>query len=215
MTIRCAIFVMGWMLLCAPTQAELFDRDTPTRQWTEFKADGFRDRVPGIIFTDRDEICAGMPLGGLGTGCLDVETTGVLGFSSVFLPSVKVEPTPYQTLRNAQLLTPFLAISTEGTTWVLAAQKLIDGGTFRGCVDPVDPGNYTQNETYMAHWRVKVPKTEGVRAVKSIRYWGHYPIVDIDYQTDAPVQVSLRAWTPFCLATRLLPQRLAQFLKFI
>src|SRR5262245_20551088 len=193
MVIRLWMLLAIWLLLSVQTRADLFDRNAPTRQWTEFHAAGYRGRLPGIIFTDRDEICAGMPLGGLGTGCLDVETTGVLGFSSVFLPSVKVEPTPYQTLRNAQLLTPFLSLSTQGTTWVLASQKLIDGGTFRGCIDPVDPGNYTQNETYMAHWRVKVPRTEGVRAAKAIRYWGHYPIVDIDYETDAPVQVSLRA----------------------
>ena len=127
----------------------------------------------------------------------------------------KTKPRP-QTLRNAQLLTPFLAISTVGTTWVLATQKLIDGGTFRGCIDPVDPGNYTQNETYMANSHVNVPKTEGVHAVNSIRYWGHYPIVDIDYDTDAPVQVSLRAWSTFLpLATRPLRQCQAQFSTFV
>lgn len=177
--------------------AELFDAKTPTRKWAEFPAEGYKVPVSGIVFTGQDKICAGMPLGGLGTGCLDIETTGVLGFSSVFFPSVMVDPTPYQTLRNAQLLTPFLGIAVGGTTWVLASQELIDGGTFRGCIDPVDPGNYTQNENYMSHWQVSVPKTESVEAAKDIRYWGHYPIVDIDYTTDAPVAVSLRAWSPF------------------
>ena len=84
MATRCTTFVGVWLLLGACVQAELFDRDAPTCEWTEFKAAGFGDRVPGIIFTDRDEICAGMPLGALGTGCLDVETTGVLGFSVFF-----------------------------------------------------------------------------------------------------------------------------------
>jgi uncharacterized protein (DUF608 family) len=177
--------------------AQLIDAKTPTREWAEFKASGYQNLVPGIIFTDRDEICAGMPLGGLGTGCIDIETTGVLGFSSIFFPSVMVDPTPYQTLRNAQLFTPFLGIAVGDKTWVLASQELIDGGTFRGCVDPVDPGDYTQNKNYMSHWEVKVPRTEDVEAAKSIRYWGHYPIVDIDYSTDAPVAVSLRAWSPF------------------
>ncbi len=184
---------------CSATfvRGELFDAQAPIRQWAQFAAEGYAHPVSGIVFSDSDEICAGMPLGGVGTGCLDVETTGVLGFSSIFFPSVKIDPTPYQTLRNAQLLTPFLGFSVAGKTWVLAAQKLIDGGEFRGCVDPVDPGEYTKNETYMRHWHVTVPKTEGVQAAKAIRYWGHYPIVDVDYQTDAPVTASLRAWATF------------------
>jgi non-lysosomal glucosylceramidase len=177
--------------------AQLFDPAASTREWTRFAAKGYKAPVAGMIFTDKDEVCAGMPLGGLGTGCLDIETSGVLGFSSIFFPSKMVDPTPYQTLRNAQFLTPFLGIAIGGETWVLASQKMIDGGTFRGCIDPVDPGDYTQNENYMSHWRVEVPKTEGVKAADSIRYFGHYPVADIDYTTDAPVQVSLRAWSPF------------------
>jgi uncharacterized protein (DUF608 family) len=197
MRICCFVGMSAWLSLTMVASAELFDAKAPIREWAEFAAEGFDKPVPGIIFTDGSDICAGMPLGGLGTGCLDIETTGVLGFSSLFFPATMVEPTPYQTLRNAQLLTPFLGIATGGQTWVLASQKLIDGGTFRGCIDPVDPGKYTENEKYMAHWQVTVPTTETVRAVKSIRYWGHYPIVDIDYETDAPVTVSLRAWAPF------------------
>ncbi|HMP05099.1 MAG TPA: GH116 family glycosyl-hydrolase, partial [Lacipirellulaceae bacterium] len=138
-----------------------------------------------------------MPLGSVGTGCLDVETSGTFGFSSVFFPSVMVDPTPYQTLRNAQLLTPFLGMAVGDQTWVLASREILAGGEFRGCVDPVDPGEYTKNETYMAHWRVEVPATDGVQPAEEIRYWGHYPIVDVDYVTTAPVQVSLRAWAPF------------------
>jgi len=184
-------------LPCFVANAALFDSDAPTREWTQFQADGYDNPVSGLIFSDRDDVCAGMPLGALGTGCLDIENTGVLGFSSIFHPSVMVEPTPYQTLRNAQLFTPFLGISVNGETWLLASKEMVEGGDFCGCVDPVDPGDYTENETYMAHWRVEVPKTENVTPVEAIRYWGHYPIVDIDYQTSAPVKVSLRAWSPF------------------
>ena len=32
---------------------------------------------------------------------------------------------------------------------------------------------------------------------ETIDYWGHYPIVDMQYKTEAPVQVGLRAWAPF------------------
>jgi len=189
---------LSLVFFSSPTAlAELFDRDAPMRQWTEFKASGYSRPVAAILFSDRDDVCAGMPLGGVGTGCLDVETSGVLGFSSIFFPSLMVEPTPYQTLRNAQLLTPFLGLSIGGETWVLASEKMIDGGEFGGCVDPVDPGQYTKNETYMKHWRVNVPKTENVSPARAIRYWGHYPVVDIDYDTTAPVATSLRAWSTF------------------
>lgn len=171
--------------------------DIPTREWQQFASSGYEHPVCGIVFSESDQVCAGMPLGGLGTGCLDIETSGVLGFSSIFRPSLMLEPTPYQTLRNPQLFTPFLGISVGGETWVMASQEMIEGGIQRGCVDPVEPGKYTKNETYMKHWRVRVPETEQVHAAAAIRYWGHYPIVDIDYQTSAPVAVSLRAWSSF------------------
>ena len=38
---------------------------------------------------------------------------------------------------------------------------------------------------------------EGVELAQSIDYWGHYPILDMEYQTSAPVTVGMRAWTPF------------------
>ena len=37
----------------------------------------------------------------------------------------------------------------------------------------------------------------GTRTAETIDYWGHYPIVDMQYKTGAPVEVSLRAWAPF------------------
>jgi uncharacterized protein (DUF608 family) len=36
-----------------------------------------------------------------------------------------------------------------------------------------------------------------VQLPKEIHYWGHYPIADLVYETDAPVQMGLRAWSPF------------------
>ena len=197
-------FLVFTFFVCAPpVYGELFDGNAPTGEWVQFTATGFHTSACGLIFDENHAVCAGLSLGGLGTGCLDVETSGVLGFSSIFRPSVMVDPTPYQTLRNRQLMTPFLGMSLGGQTWVFATQEMLDGGTFRGCIDPVDPGNYTQNENYMGHWQVEVPKTENVKPAESIRYWGHYPVVDIDYETDAPVTVSLRAWSPFLPGQRV------------
>ena len=44
---------------------------------------------------------------------------------------------------------------------------------------------------------VKTPALQGVRAAKEIHYWGHYPVADLEFETDAPVSVGLRAWSPF------------------
>lgn len=38
---------------------------------------------------------------------------------------------------------------------------------------------------------------ENIETTSDIRYWGHYPVADLEYETDAPVSVGLRAWTPF------------------
>ena len=76
------------LLSAPPTHAELFDRTAPVRQWAEFEASGYAHPVAGIVFSERDGVCAGMPLGGLGTGCIDIETSGVLGFSSIFFGGI-------------------------------------------------------------------------------------------------------------------------------
>ena len=38
---------------------------------------------------------------------------------------------------------------------------------------------------------------KGVKSVKEIHYWGHFPVADLEFETDAPVSVGLRAWAPF------------------
>jgi uncharacterized protein (DUF608 family) len=38
---------------------------------------------------------------------------------------------------------------------------------------------------------------DGVGTASEIDYWGHYPIADLEYTTDSPVQAGLRCWSPF------------------
>jgi uncharacterized protein (DUF608 family) len=40
-------------------------------------------------------------------------------------------------------------------------------------------------------------RSSQAQLAKEIHYWGHYPIADLEYETDAPVQLGLRAWCPF------------------
>lgn len=60
-----------------------FPIDVPGQQWSQFLADGFDLPVSGIVF-DRGNGQPGMPLGGIGTGCIDVKRNGHLGRSSIF-----------------------------------------------------------------------------------------------------------------------------------
>jgi uncharacterized protein (DUF608 family) len=46
-------------------------------------------------------------------------------------------------------------------------------------------------------WVLTLKRIEGVENASQIHYWGHYPVADLEYETDAPVSVGLRAWTPF------------------
>jgi len=43
-----------------------------------------------------------------------------------------------------------------------------------------------------------VQPLEGVEAARVIRYWGHYPVADLEFETGAPISVGLRAWRPSC-----------------
>lgn len=120
-------------------------------KWIEFEANGFSSPVSGVVYEAGQSSC-GLPLGGIGTGCMDLDTDGTLGrcsiFNSVAPPRV--------------LDTPFIFLNAEGTTWALATRK--------------------------------VP---GARSAKGIRYWGHYPVADLEYEFDGPINAGLRAWCPF------------------
>jgi hypothetical protein len=61
----------------------LFATDALGVKWSEFKAEGFQSLVPGIIYKSGESEC-GMPLGGIGTGCIDLDTDGTFGRCSIF-----------------------------------------------------------------------------------------------------------------------------------
>ncbi len=163
----------------AETTGRLFPAGLPELKWTEFKARGFSQPVTGVIFRKAHPTCCGVALGGISTGALDIETSGVLGFNTIFLGFP----------RKVQLFLPFLGLAVGGKTWVLTTQKFLDGGVMEGCQDPAGLPRPLAKST--------VPKVVGCEPVKEIEYWGHYPVADLEYETDAPVSVGLRAWAPF------------------
>ena len=153
----------------------MFNRLTsnlPELEWVEFKAEGFSKPVAGVVHRTAHPALCGMPLGGIDTGCLDLETNGTFGFCTIFNSHVP---------RRGPLNLPFLGLSvrkdmrTLPESWVLSSQK-IQGYPSGGA------------------------GTLGLRRAQNVReihYWGHYPVADLDYETDGPASVGLRAWTPF------------------
>lgn len=177
------------------SQVTLFPTDLPPLQWGEFPAVGFARPVSGVIYRTGQPPYCGVPLGGISTGCLDIDARGVYGFSSLFNPSF---PHPvhqsWRITRKPPAPSPFLGLAVGDTTWVLAAQEMMTGGTIAWCTEPqMLEVQGKESKPLMA----ACPSLEGVRAASEIHYWGHYPVVDLEFETDAPVGVGLRAWSPF------------------
>ena len=153
---------------------ELFPKNLPTRQWVEFKAAGFTGPVCGSIFNVEQPAVNGVALGGVDTGCIDLETNGLLGRSSIFNSHVP---------RRGPMNSPFLGLSVGGQTWVLCDTTRVEKADAQTL--EVGLGGLTE------------VKLEGVKTASQIHYWGHYPVADLEYETDAPVGVGMRAWAPF------------------
>ena len=131
----------------------LFPVSVPRKQWAHFEAQGYSHPVCGVVYRVQDEVPHGMPLGGIATGCIDIDTDGTFGFCTLFNSGV---PT------RGPLQYGFLGISSEDRTWILSSRPLA-----------------------------------GIESAKQIHYWGHYPVVDVEYELDGPLSAGLRAWSPF------------------
>jgi uncharacterized protein (DUF608 family) len=155
-----------------------------------------------------------MPLGGISTGCIDIDVRGVYGFSSAFNPW---SPWPHpignkdcRMPRKAPSLQPLLGLAVGGETWVLTTPEVLKGGELRYCLDPsfAKSGFRPVVNAPPLHSRFQPlsplaspeghrPATEDVKAARGIHYWGHFPVADLEFDIDAPVSVGLRAWAPF------------------
>jgi uncharacterized protein (DUF608 family) len=93
----------------------LFPLEVPGKQWVEFAAEGFSEPACGIIYRRTDEVPHGMPLGGVATGALDLDTDGTFGFCNLFNSGV---PT------RGPLQYGFLGLSVGGRTWILSTRAV-------------------------------------------------------------------------------------------
>jgi uncharacterized protein (DUF608 family) len=152
-------------------KASLFPTDLPEADWSEFSAEGFLGPVPGVIYRGSKPPVCGVPLGVIDTGCLDLEATGLLGYSTIFN---SLRP------RRGPMNLPFLGFAIGLQIWVLTTQ------------------NMHGRDGIIGSWSGEGERLlRGVKTASEIHYWGHYPVVDMEFVTDAPVEVGLRAWSPF------------------
>lgn len=170
----------------------LIPENLPEAQWIQFDGCGISEHVSGVVYRTGEEPCCGVPLGGISTGCIDIDARGVYGYSTVFHPSSGNQQRRMP--RKLPRVEPILALAVGDEVWVLASPEIVTGGRIDWCTDPgmarIDGREVPQDS-------IALPRLEGVRAPEEIEYWGHYPVVDMEFTTDSPVQVGLRAWSPF------------------
>ena len=176
-----------------------FPIDLPELQWVEFEAAGFSKPVSGVVYRSDKPPCCGVTLGGISTGCLDIDARGVYGWSTLFNPvgphPLAKEPNQTPLTRKLPQLQPILGLSVGAKTWVLATQEMIGGGQVEWCTEPY---NEERDGTKTVEWvKLACPNITGVQAAGNIHYWGHFPVADLEYETDAPISVGMRAWAPF------------------
>lgn len=160
----------------------LFARDVAVGGYQQFLAAGFDSKVCGIVYDSSRRVVSGMPLGGVDTGCVDLETSGLLGYSTVFNSHVP---------RGGPLNSPLFGLRVGESVWALTT------GLAKGSQEPRVA--FADRDSSP----IEVPPAPveqldlGVGMAEDIRYWGHYPIADLEFLTTAPVGVWLRAWSPF------------------
>ena len=171
----------------------LFDTSIPERTWTTFPVEGLDFPIPGALFRASNKPCCGVPLCGVGTGCVDIDAAGAWGYNSMF-NGYTFNPDGVRMPRVPPTLWPMFGLAVEGQVWVLASQEIVQGGFVPYCTEPMvlnakDKKRQTKS--------VLCQDLKNVKAAEDIVYFGHFPVADLEYITDAPVSVGLRAWAPF------------------
>ena len=99
--------------------ARLFPTSLPSHEWVQFRAAGYSAPACGVIYRRADQVQHGMPLGGVSTGFVDIDTNGTLGLTSLFNSGVPV---------FGPLRAPFLGVNVGSRTWVLTLDQMVGPG---------------------------------------------------------------------------------------
>jgi uncharacterized protein (DUF608 family) len=171
----------------------LFPANLPSSEWLTFPASGFSGKACGVVYRLGSPLTCGMPLGGIDTGCVDLDNTGLLGYCTIFNTHVP---------RRGPINLPLLGIVTGTEAWALCHPRARDGEGGSQHSASGRPYNLWRGGGLVKEDRPITPlpsdlKLDGVKTAREINYWGHYPIADLEFETDSPVGVGLRAWCPF------------------
>ena len=131
----------------------LFNAKADSTVLQTFAVAGLEHPVSGTVYPSGALPDWGMPLGGVGTGYLCIDTDGRIG--KVSLLNHYPKPLTFGS--------PLFDFVLDGKTYVLATPK------------------------------------DGVGDVKSITYFGHFPILDMQYELDVPIRIETRSYSPFIL----------------
>jgi len=189
-TVIYALWLSTWVgatvaaVSSAPT---LFPTGLPHRQWVQFKAAGFTAPVWGTIYSGDNKPQCGMPLGGIGTGCLDIEGDGTLGYCTLFS-----RVWGHGDGDDGNRIYRDRIVGSEG--------KVVDiKDPTRGPMNAPFLGLAVGKKVWLLTTAPTVKATENLEPCRAIDYWGHYPVADLHFGAGAPVEVALRAWSPLIL----------------
>ncbi len=153
----------GYGTLCALVGAVSAACETRAAEYTSRETTGYRFErherwerpraVVGVKYNMGG--CAGMPVGGLGTGTISINSFGEFE-------------------RNGLMNNPRPQGKTDGCFFVARSESP------SGKVARILQGKAAY----------------GLTPVKGLRFLGHFPMLDIDYEDDLPVEISLRAMSP-------------------
>lgn len=95
-------------------QNKLFSVASQKKEWTTFRAAGYKSKVAGVVYGSGGADC-GLALGGIATGHIDLNTDGTLGRCTCFNSIIP----PRELGNNA-----FLALEVDGKVWGLSTQEI-------------------------------------------------------------------------------------------
>ena len=158
-------------------KGRLFPAGLPECKWVDFEADGFVGPVTGIIYR-KGSVMPGMPLGGLGTGFISLGTDGTLDYVSTIFNEYGARWRASQAAAG-----PISAVGE----MVHVQREHVPTRRLPFL------GISVEGNTRILTLRSK----KGTEIARGIEYWGHYPVADLEYETDLPVSVGLRVWSSF------------------
>ena len=159
----------------------LFNTSVSDKDWEEFWADGFSMPVTGAVYRS-GKVSPGMPLGGIGTGFISLGADGTLDYMS--------------TIFNDFLGRRKGARLAQG--WGMGLDDEGGGGQFMKREHiPTCPLPFLGFSVGGKTCVLTLQGMAGVQNARDIHYWGHYPVANLEYETDAPISLGLRAWSPF------------------